>query len=98
MLIIMLPGLPVSWPTEAWSKVGIDIVGEMSDVPESKRFVITLIDHHSRWPDINFCRNVTSRVVISFLIDMFIRHGIPDTVVTDNGNKFVYVEFERSYG
>jgi transposase InsO family protein len=38
---------------------------------------------------------VTSRVVISFLIDMFTRHGIPDTVVTDNGKQFVSVEFER---
>ena len=62
----------MSWPTEAWSKVGIDIVGELSDVPESKRFVITLIDYHSRWPEIHFCRNVTSRVVISFLIDMLL--------------------------
>jgi hypothetical protein len=42
------PCIPVSWPTEAWSKVGIDIFGKLSDVPESKRFVITLIDYHSR--------------------------------------------------
>jgi transposase InsO family protein len=34
-------------------------------------------------------------VVISFLIDMFTRHGIPDTVVTDYGKQFVSVEFER---
>jgi hypothetical protein len=34
-------------------------------------------------------------VVISFLIDLFTRHGIPDTVVTDNGKQFVSVEFEQ---
>jgi hypothetical protein len=36
------PCIPVSWLTETWSKVGIDIVGELSDVLDSERFVITL--------------------------------------------------------
>jgi hypothetical protein len=48
------PCIPESWPTEAWSKVSIDIVSELSDVTESKRFVITFIDYHSRWPEIHF--------------------------------------------
>jgi hypothetical protein len=54
MLITMLPGLRRVYqshgPAEAWSKVGIDIIGELSDVTESKRFVITLVNYHSRWP------------------------------------------------
>ncbi len=45
------PLIPVAWPTEAWSKIGIDIVGELSNVPMSKRFAITVIDYHSRWPE-----------------------------------------------
>jgi len=88
------PLILVMWPTEAWSKIGIDIVGELSNVPMSKRFVITVIDYHSRWPEVHFCGSVTSQVVIKFLTDLFARWGIPKEIVSDNGVQFVSNEFE----
>ncbi len=89
------PLIPVAWPTEAWSKIGIDIVGEFSDVPFSKRFAITVIDYHSRWPEVHFCGTVTSQVVIRFLTELFSRWGIPKVLVSDNGVQFVSAEFEQ---
>ncbi len=88
------PLIPVEWPVVAWSKIGIDIVGELSAVPFTKRFAITVIDYHSRWPEVHFCSNVTSQVVIKFLTELFARWGIPEVLVSDNGVQFVSGEFE----
>jgi hypothetical protein len=91
------PLIPVEWPTKPWSKIGIDIVGELSDVCESKRFCITVIDYCSKWPEVCFCGSVTSSAVIKFLIELFARWGLAETVVTDNGVQFVSAEFEKFF-
>ena len=88
------PLTPVEWPVVAWSKIGIDTVGELSDVPYAKRFAVTVIDYHSRWPEVHFCGTVTSQVIIGFLTELFSRWGIPDVLVSDNGSQFVSAEFE----
>jgi hypothetical protein len=90
-----VPLSPVQWPVGPWSKVAIDIVGEFSNVPESKRFAISIIDYHSRWPEVFLCGSVTSSVVIRCLTDLFARWGIPEELVSDNGVQFVSHEFEQ---
>jgi hypothetical protein len=57
-------------------------------------FAVTVIDYHSRWPEVHFCSTVTLQVIIRFLIELFSRWGIPDMFVSDNGLKFVSEEFE----
>jgi hypothetical protein len=90
-----VPLSPVQWPVRPWSKVAIDIVGEFSNVPESKRFAISIIDYHSRWPEVFLCGSVTSSVVIRCLTDLFARWGIPEELVCENGVQFVSHEFEQ---
>ena len=42
----------VTWPTEPWKELGIDIVGPIQEATTECRYIITLIDYPSKWPEI----------------------------------------------
>jgi transposase InsO family protein len=60
----------------------------------SRRLAITVIDYHSRWPEVHFCGTVTSQVVIKCLTDLFAQWSIPKVLVSDNSVQFTSHEFE----
>ena len=88
------PLTPVKYPDKAWSKLSMDIVGPFERGPNECRFAITLIDYHSKWPEICFTSTVTSSKCIEFLKQVFSREGFPDEIITDHGVQFMSNEFE----
>ena len=88
------PIKPVPYPTRPWEKLSIDIIGELHGCPSTHRFVIVLLDLHSKWPEIKPVSTITSSAVISFLSDMFTRWGLPREIISDNGKQFTSREFE----
>lgn len=91
---VFAPLQPVPWPTNPWEKLGIDIVGPLEHAPYDCRFAITLIDYHSKWPEVCFTNTVTSDAIITFLSALFSREGFPEAIVTDNGPQFKSNSFE----
>lgn len=89
------PLQPVPLPERPWSKVGIDVVGPFERAEPACRYAITLVDYFSKWPEVQFCSNVTTGRITDFLSAIFAREGYPDSVVSDNGPQFVSGEFER---
>lgn len=83
------PLQPVTLPSEPWQKLAIDIVGPFESGPSDCRFAISLVDYHSKWPEVAFSPNVTAEVVTSFLQSVFSREGNPQCIVTDNGPQFI---------
>ena len=79
------PLQPIQLPDKPWEKVGLDIVGSFENAPAQCRFAVTLIDYHSKWPEVALSQCVTAGVVISFLQSVFSREGNPSYIVTDNG-------------
>ncbi|XP_041940375.1 uncharacterized protein K02A2.6-like [Alosa sapidissima] len=88
------PLQPVPYPDGAWEKVAIDIVGPFERAPIDCRFAVTLIDYHSKWPEVAFLSHATSQTVIQFLSSVFSREGDPKELISDNGSQFVSLEFE----
>uniref|UniRef100_A0A6G5A9C6 Putative retrotransposon-like family member retr-1-like protein n=1 Tax=Rhipicephalus microplus TaxID=6941 RepID=A0A6G5A9C6_RHIMP len=72
----------------------MDIIGPLHNVPQNARFIVSLIDYHSKWPELCFTHTVTSEVIIEFLSSIFSREGFPDAIVTDNGPQFQSQHFE----
>lgn len=70
------------------------MVGPFDKAPIDCRFAITLIDYHSKWPELTFVPQVTSRTV-QFLSAVFSREGDPKELVSDNGSQFLSHEFDR---
>ena len=57
-------------------------------------YAIVLVDYYSKWVELAFVPEVTSKSVITFLSQVFAREGLPSEIVTDNGTQFVSHEFE----
>ncbi|KAL1279280.1 hypothetical protein QQF64_025953 [Cirrhinus molitorella] len=47
-----------------WEKVAIDIMGPFDAAPADCRFVVTLVDYYSKWPEIAFVSRPTTQAVI----------------------------------
>ncbi|KAM7284602.1 uncharacterized protein ISCGN_001696 [Ixodes scapularis] len=87
------PLQPVGFPSRPWTKLGMDIVGPFECAPRNERFFVTLVDYHSKWPEVMSVHNVKTASVIDFLKSVFAREGLPEEIVTDNGPQFISREF-----
>ncbi len=87
------PLQPIEFPPRPWHTLAIDIFGEVKWAPHHQRFLIVLVDLHSKWPEVAACGTVTSASVITFLTDIFYRHGLPEVIISDNGPQFTSEEF-----
>ncbi|XP_043191558.1 uncharacterized protein K02A2.6-like [Amphibalanus amphitrite] len=88
------PLQPVPFPDRPWSKLGLDVVGPLPDVPASARFAVTLTDYHSKWVEVGLTPTVTTADIIRILATVWSREGYPDELVTDNGTQFTSREFQ----
>ena len=78
------------WPRKPWSRIHIDYAGPFM----GKMFLIA-VDAHSKWMEVVIVNSATSTVTIEKLRAMFASHGLPETLVADNGSVFVSVEFHE---
>lgn len=55
--------------------------------------VIVMIDSHSKWLKVIPLKSTTTTMLISSLSHIFSTHGLPKTIVIDNGTKFSWALF-----
>lgn len=58
-------------------------------------FLIVLVDHFPKWPEVEVVQNTDAKTIVSFLRRLFLREGLPKCIVTDNGPQFVSVIFKK---
>lgn len=73
------PLLPLPPTTGAWSIVARDLFRVNSN---GNPFTV---DYHSSYPEVSLFAETASAAVIRHTKSIFARHGIPETVITDNG-------------
>ena len=66
-------------PKKVWRKVGADLFSILN-----QNFVI-VVDYTSKYFEISLLPNTLSETVINHTKSIFARHGIPETVISDNG-------------
>ena len=59
--------------------------------PQEDFYYLIVVDSYSKWPEVLRCR----RPAIGFLRELFVRFGVIDCVVSDNGSQFTSVEFKE---
>uniref|UniRef100_UPI0025418102 uncharacterized protein K02A2.6-like n=1 Tax=Euleptes europaea TaxID=460621 RepID=UPI0025418102 len=72
-----------------WSRIHIGFAGLL----QGKTFLI-IVDSYSKWLEVVDIGSMTLSVVIRELRKVFATHGLPDTVVSDNGAQFTSSEFK----
>ncbi|XP_063954090.1 uncharacterized protein K02A2.6-like [Lytechinus pictus] len=79
-----------SWehPSQPWSRVHVDYAG-----PVQGDMLLILVDAYSKWIEVQVTRESTSSITIDKLRHVFSTHGIPHTLVSDNGPCFASEKF-----
>ncbi|UYV77521.1 K02A2.6-like, partial [Cordylochernes scorpioides] len=90
------PLIPTNFPTRPWQKIGMDLF------KFENKWYLVVIDYYSRYPEMVQLDRLTASVVVRSCKSIFARHGIPETVVSDNGTQFgaarEFANFARQYG
>ena len=75
-----------------WQDLAMDLLGPL---PTGESLLV-VGDYFSRYFEVVVMKSVTSERVIRNLDQIFVRHGLPLTITTDNGLQFVSEDF-KSY-
>ncbi len=81
---------PWEWPDQLWSRLHIDFAG-----PVKGSMLLIVVDSHSKWLEVHTMSSITSSQTIEKLRSTFATHGLPKTIVSDNGPSFMSSEFKK---
>ena len=81
--------------TKPFTDVSIDIVGPFPTAKGGFKFMLTLIDTASRWPEAFPICSTTSKTIIRCLTTVFTRWGFPEKLTSDNGSQFTSTTFTK---
>ncbi|XP_046857695.1 uncharacterized protein K02A2.6-like [Xenia sp. Carnegie-2017] len=85
---------PHDIPSRPWQKIGSDLF-DWNGKPH-----LIVVDYYSRYPEVAELRDTKAQTVINKTKSIFSRHGIPETVVSDNGPQYSseeYRQFAKDY-
>ena len=86
----MAPLHPWEWPSHPWQRLHLDFAG-----PFLGHMYLVLVDAHSKWMEVHLMQSITASKTIESLRIIFSTHGLPRTIVTDNGPTFTSSEFAK---
>ena len=81
---------PWEWPSKPWDRLHIDHAG-----PFHGKLFLIVVDAHSKWIEVFIVSSTSAECTISKLQSLFITHGLPSQIVSDNGSGFTSAEFKK---
>lgn len=73
-----------------WPRIHIDYAE-----PYKGEMFLAVMDTYSRWLEVHIMKSIKSAATIEKLREMFATHGLPATLVSDNGSNFTSSEFQE---
>ena len=83
------PLQPLPCIGEPFRVVAMDLVGPLPRTASGHKYLLTLMDLHSKFPEAIPLKRVTNEVVLEAFMEIVSRHGIPETILTDQGSVFM---------
>ena len=83
------PLYPWKWPAKPWERIHIDFF------EKGKLNFLIVVDAYSKWLEVTPMGSMTSLKTIEVLRSLFVRYGIPEEVVSDNGPQLASEEFSQ---
>ncbi|KAJ1159255.1 hypothetical protein NDU88_011923 [Pleurodeles waltl] len=74
---------------EVWELLGVDLIGPLPTTPTGNKYILTATDYFSKWVEAFPLKTKTAAEVASRLLSMYLRHGSPKRVLSDQGRDFV---------
>ena len=79
-----------SLPDGPWQDLAIDLMGPLP----SGHSLLVPVDYYSQFYEVEVMQYTTTAKIIDRLADTFCRHGLPNTIKSDNGTQFKSNEFK----
>ena len=83
------PLIPLPVMSEPFTRVAIDIVGPLPTTATGNRFILTIIDHATHYPEAIPLQSHTAENVATALAGVFSRFGFAETILSDQGSDFM---------
>jgi len=81
---------PVTVPSRPFQHIGIDVVGPLPTTSRGNVYILTVVDHFTRWAEaIPLVDQTTKSIAQAVIKNIICRHGLFDTMTSDNGSVFV---------
>ena len=73
---------------EPFTRVAIDIVGPLNRTKQGNRYILTLCDYSTKYPEAISFENSCTETAANALTEIFSRTGIPKEILSDQGSNF----------
>ena len=83
------PLQPLPCIGEPFKLVAFDLVGPIPKSVSGYRYILTMMDMFSKYPKAIALKRVDNESVLEAMLEVFSRHGIPETILTDQGSVFM---------
>lgn len=84
-----LPLAPVPVVSEPFRKIAIDLIGELPATKTGYKYILTVVDYATRYPEAFPLRKTHSKAIADALISLFVRVDIPQEIVSDQGANLI---------
>jgi hypothetical protein len=83
------PLIPLPVVSEPFALIAMDIVGSLPKSTSGNRFILTIMDLATHYPEAIPLPSHTASDVATALSDVFCRHGLPERILSDQGTDFM---------
>ena len=73
---------------EPFRKISMDIVGPLDRTKRGNKYILTVVDEATRYPEAFPLKNIEAKTIADALIQLFSRVGVANTILTDQGSNF----------
>jgi len=81
---------------EPWERLGIDVTGPHPTSSKGNVYILTVIDHFTKWVELFPMRNQEAATIAKILVDrVFCVHGCPLQILSDQGPNFESCLFQE---
>ena len=82
---------------QPFQRIAMDVVGPLPHTQRGNRFILTICDYATRYPEAIALPSVEAPRVAKELVNLFSHVGIPDEILTDQGTNFMSTMMEEIY-
>ena len=83
------PLQPLLCVSEPFEKVTFDLVGPLPRTSSGNRYILTMMCLFTKYPEAIPLKRVDNETVLDAMIEILDRHGLPKTILTDQGSVFM---------
>ena len=83
------PLQPLPCVGEPFEKVAFDLVGPLPRSSSGNKYILTMMCLYIKYPEAIPLRRVDNHTILEAMLEIFARHGIPKTILTDQGSVFM---------